>query len=166
MQVSAGQYLPSRPIASVNLICNPPHILELNTKFMMSDPVSYTYKPTIGKRGVRQSVHSRLRPSVCFMTYAPSLTACQAGLLKISFHHLESNTKSTPITCLAPKSIPSYVGSALDGMAVNSDERGSIRQVLEVGEGHVLQAHKSSTRFNASTTINVRRQPGISACQG
>ena len=61
------------------------------------------------------------------MTYAPSLTACQAGLLKIFFHHLESNTKSTPIACLAPKSIPSYVGSALDDMAVNCDERGSIR---------------------------------------
>ena len=100
------------------------------------------------------------------MTYAPSLTACQAGLLKISFHHLEANTKLALITCLAPKSIPSYVGSALDDMAVNCDERGSIRQVLEVGEGHVLQAHKSSIRFNASTIINIRRRPGISAFQG
>jgi hypothetical protein len=41
--------------------------------------------------------------------------------------------------------VPGYVGPLLKHVTVtNDEERASVRQVLEVSEGHVLQAHERS----------------------
>jgi hypothetical protein len=68
-------------------------------------------------------------------TYAPSLTASQAGLLEMSFHHLRIDRFSVVRYSRLPRPLPGKIRPAVKHICeANLVERSAVRQVSQISE--------------------------------